>query len=91
MLRHLLGISEKVASESVIDDFDDVGIDAIYFHGPSQTLYLVQSKFKKGEEFKQDEALAFCQGVRKLLIQDFVGFNRPTLHKSKIRDRKCSQ
>ena len=74
-LRHHLGISEKDAAEAVIDDFDDVGIDAIYFHGASQTLYFVQTKLQKGAEFKQDEALAFCQGVRKCLVQDFAGFN----------------
>lgn len=74
-LRHLLEISEKDAAEAVIDDFNDVGIDAIYLHGSTQALYFVQTKLKKGEEFKQDEALAFCQGVRKLLVQDFTGFN----------------
>ena len=74
-LRHHLDISEKDAAAAVIDDFDDIGIDAIYLHGPSHTLYLVQTKFKQGPEFKQEEALAFCQGVRKLLVQDFDGFN----------------
>lgn len=86
-LRHLLGISEKDAAESVIDDFNDMGIDAIYLHGATQTLYFVQTKLKKGEEFKQDEALAFCQGVRKLLIQDFSGFNEHfTRRRSEIED-----
>jgi hypothetical protein len=75
-LRHLLGITEKDAAKAVIDDFNDVGIDAIYLHGASQTLYLVQTKLKQGAEFKQEEALAFCQGVRKLLVQDFTGFNK---------------
>lgn len=74
-LRHQLGISEKEAAEAVIDDFEDVGVDAIYLHGPSRTLYFVQTKLKQGAEFKQDEALAFCQGVRKCLVQDFNGFN----------------
>lgn len=74
-LRHLHGITEKDAAAAVIDDFNDVGIDAIYLHGASQTLYVVQTKLKQGAEFKQDEALAFCQGVRKLLVQDFAGFN----------------
>jgi len=86
-LRHLLGISEKDAAEAVIDDFNDMGIDAIYFHGASQTLYFVQTKLKKGDEFKQNEALAFCQGVRKLLIQDFDGFNEHfTRRQSEIED-----
>ena len=74
-LRHQLGISEKEAADAVIDDFEDVGIDAIYLHGPSQTLYFVQTKLKQGAEFRQEEALAFCQGVRKCLVQDFTGFN----------------
>jgi len=74
-LRHHLDMTEKVAAASVIDDFNDLGIDAIYLHGASQTLYLVQTKRKQGAEFKQEEALAFCQGVRKLLVQDFSGFN----------------
>ena len=30
---------------------------------------------KATEEFKQDEALAFCQGIKKLIKQDFNGFN----------------
>jgi hypothetical protein len=86
-LRHLLGISEKEAAEAVIDDFDDVGIDAIYLHGSTQTLYFVQTKLKKGDEFKQDEALAFCQGVRKCLVQDFTGFNEHfTLRKNEIEN-----
>ncbi len=86
-LRHLLDISERDAAGAVIDDFNDVGIDAIFLHGPSQVLYFVQTKLKKGEEFKQEEALAFCQGVRKLLVQDFTGFNEHfTRRRSEIED-----
>src|SRR6202035_5048140 len=29
-----------------------------------------------GEQFSQDEALSFCQGVRKIIKQDFSGFNK---------------
>ncbi|MBU2099427.1 MAG: abortive phage resistance protein, partial [Gammaproteobacteria bacterium] len=74
-LRNLCEVSSKVAAQSVIDDYDDFGVDAIYYHAQSETLYLVQSKLKESAQFSQAEALAFCQGVRKLMNQDFTGFN----------------
>lgn len=74
-LHKLCEITPVDAARAVIDDFDDYGVDAIYYHAPSETVYLVQSKLKAAEQFSQDEALAFCQGVRKLISQDFTGFN----------------
>jgi hypothetical protein len=75
-LHHLTGVPEKEAAEAVVDDFEDVGIDAIYYYAPAKTVYLVQSKLKASEEFQKDEALAFCQGIRKLIQEDFTGFNQ---------------
>lgn len=75
-LHNICGISRADAARAVIDDFDDYGVDAIYFHALSETLYFVQSKLKAAEQFSQEEALAFCQGVRKLIKQDFSGFNK---------------
>jgi hypothetical protein len=74
-LRNLLSISVADATAAVVDDFDDFGVDAIYNHAPSETVYLVQSKLKESEQLTQEEALAFTQGARKLLRQDFDGFN----------------
>ena len=74
-LSKVCGIGADDSAKAVVDDFDDFGIDAIYYRGPSETLYLVQSKLKAAEQFSQDEALAFGQGIRKLLEQDFTGFN----------------
>jgi hypothetical protein len=68
-IANLCGIGRKEAAESVVDDFDDHGIDAVYYHGASETLYIVQAKLKTAEMFSQDEALAFCQGVRKLIAR----------------------
>lgn len=65
-----------VAAKAVVDDFDDYGIDAIYNDPKTETLYLVQSKLKASEQFKQEEALAFCQGIRKLISSDFTEFNQ---------------
>lgn len=74
-LHKLCDISPLDAARAVIDDFDDYGVDAIYYHALTETVYLVQSKLKAAEQFSQEEALAFCQGVHKLITQDFIGFN----------------
>lgn len=74
-LHKICEISPMDASKAVVDDFDDYGIDAIYYQGSSETLFLVQSKLRTSETFSQNEANAFCQGVRKLIKQDFTGFN----------------
>lgn len=75
VLSKLLDLSSKVAATSVVDDFNDNGIDAIHYDEHSKTLYLLQTKLKATEQFKQDDAQAFCEGVRLLLKQDFSTFN----------------
>lgn len=57
-LRALCNASVVESARAVIDDFNDNGIDAIYFEPASKVLYLVQSKLKASEEFKQTEAQA---------------------------------
>lgn len=74
-LHKVCEISPQDAAAAVVDDFDDFGIDAIYYQGNSETLFLVQAKLKASETFSQNEANAFSQGVRKLTRQDFTGFN----------------
>lgn len=75
-LHRICDIKPTRAAQSVVDDFDDYGIDAIYYDPKTETLYLIQSKLKASEQFSQEEALAFCQGIRKLIDQDFTGFNK---------------
>jgi AIPR protein len=75
-LHHICGATKADAAKSVVDDFDDYGIDAIFYDAPGETLYVIQGKLKESEQFSQDEALAFCQGVRKLLREDLTGFNK---------------
>ena len=53
VLRHYLDVAPQTAANAVIDDFNDNGIDAIYYHQSTETLYLVQSKLKPSEEFAQ--------------------------------------
>ena len=74
-LHMLLDITPQAAAASVVDDFNDKGIDAIHYHAPSETLYLLQTKLKESEQFKQEDALPFCEGIRLLLKQDFTAFN----------------
>ncbi len=74
-LHKLLDINPVAAAASVVDDFQDKGIDAIYYDAPSEKLYLLQTKLKESEQFKQEDALPFCEGIRLLLRQDFAAFN----------------
>lgn len=74
-LHKLLDITPQAAAAAVVDDFNDKGLDAIYYDAQKETLYLVQAKLKESEQFKQGEAQAFCSGIRRLLKQDFSRFN----------------
>ena len=73
-LHKLLSITPQEAAASVVDDFNDNGIDAVHYDAPSETLYLLQTKLKE-QPFRQEDAQPFCEGVRLFLRQDFVGFN----------------
>lgn len=81
VLTKLLDLPAQVAAASVVDDFNDNGIDAIHYDEQSKTLYLLQTKLKATEQFKQDDAQAFCEGVRLLLKQDFSTFNENVLRR----------
>ncbi|WP_448133492.1 AIPR family protein [Stenotrophomonas rhizophila] len=75
-LHKLLDITPQAAAASVVDDFNDKGIDAVHYDEVSETLYLLQTKLKESEQFKQEDALPFCEGVRLLIRQEFAGFNK---------------
>lgn len=76
---HLCGLDPKKACKTVVDDFDDYGIDAIHYHHRTKTLFVVQAKLKERAAFIQAEALAFAQGIRKLINGDYSGFNANVL------------
>jgi hypothetical protein len=89
----LCGIDPMEAAQSVVDDGNDYGIDAIYYHAATETLHIVQSKLK-ASSFVQDDALAFCQGLKKIISQDFSGFNANILKRQvELEDAvsDCSQ
>lgn len=76
VLHKLLDLAPAEAAAAVVDDFNDNGLDAIYYHAPTDTLYLLQTKLKESEQFKLEDAQSFCEGVRLLLKQKFAGFNK---------------
>lgn len=78
-VHHHCGASIADACASVVDDFGDLGIDAIYYQTDLKALFLIQSKLKRSDEFTQEEANNFCQGIRKLVGSDFTGFNQNVL------------
>lgn len=69
-LHKLLGLMPREAAAAVVDDFQDRGLDAIYYHAPNETLYLLQTKLKASEQVKQDEAQAFGDGVPNVHLPD---------------------
>lgn len=68
------------ACETVVDDYNDNGIDAIYYHETEKTLYLVQSKLKATEQFQLAEAQAFLSGAELIFNKEFSQFNQNVIN-----------
>lgn len=69
-------ISAQDAALSVVDNFNDNGIDAIYYDEADKCLVLVQGKLHANQDFNQREAQDFQAGVDLLLKQQFETFNQ---------------
>ena len=76
ILQKLFDLSSEEAAKCVVDEVDDQGIDAFYYHEPDETLYLVQGKLKASEAFSQGEAQSFTRGIRQLVEQNLDNFNQ---------------
>ena len=76
-LMHLAGISPEIAAKSIVDGYDDNGIDAIYFDSTERLLYLVQSKWDSDGtgSVELGDAQKFTTGVRDLIHPRFERFN----------------
>ena len=57
VLHKMLNVGIADAAQSVVDDFDDNGLDAIHYEATSKTLYLVQTKFREREQFDEGDAI----------------------------------
>lgn len=75
VIHKMLNVGIGDAAQAVVDDFDDNGLDAIYYDSMSRTLYLVQTKYREREQFKEDDAIRFRNGVDLLLGQKYQRFN----------------
>lgn len=94
VLSKIATLSEKDAAESVVDGANDKGIDVIFYDENTEALFLIQGKLKESEQFRQNDALAFLDGVRRIIRHDFAGFNDlVTSRKSYIEDalESCSK
>lgn len=76
------GTTPELAAASVTDDWADQGIDAIHYDAAAGVLFFVQVKLHETDQFKQADAQAFAEGVRKVIQNDFSGFNKH------VQDRK---
>ncbi|WP_216597473.1 restriction endonuclease subunit S [Marinagarivorans algicola] len=76
VLQQKFDLDVVTAAKAVMDDYEDHGIDAIYYHEADQTLYLIQSKMKEDAQFQLGEAQAFIEGVKLLLNKQFQRFNQ---------------
>ncbi|HEM7541998.1 TPA: AIPR family protein [Providencia rettgeri] len=76
VLQQKFDLDVVTAAKAVVDDYEDHGIDAIYYHEADQTLYLVQSKMKEDAQFQLGEVQAFIEGVKLLLNKQFQRFNQ---------------
>lgn len=74
-LHKVLDIGVAPATSAVVDDFDDNGIDAIFYDSKGKALHLVQSKLQAGKQFDEADAIRFRSGVELLLAQKYEKFN----------------
>lgn len=83
-LMHLAGISPEAAVGSIVDGYNDNGIDAIYFDPGDRLLYLVQSKWNAdgGGSIDVGGAQKFTVGVRDLIHPKFDRFNSKVQEKA---------
>jgi hypothetical protein len=75
-IQKLVGTDRVTAAKSVVDDYEDHGIDAIYYSQATKKLFLVQSKLRADETFGQDEVNAFKDGISDLLNERYTRFNQ---------------
>lgn len=76
-VHHLIDMAPNVAADTIVDGYDDNGIDAIAFDESQSKLLLVQSKWSKDGNGEPDNGSVkkFVSGIRDLLSMNFERFN----------------
>lgn len=74
---HLIGMAPNVAATTIVDGYNDNGLDAIAFDESQSKLLLVQSKWNKEGRGEPDNGSVkkFVSGIRDLLSMNFERFN----------------
>jgi hypothetical protein len=74
---HLIGMKPSVAGTTIVDGYNDNGIDAIAFDESQSKLLIVQSKWSKEGKGEPDNGSVkkFVSGIRDLLSMNFDRFN----------------
>lgn len=75
-IQALFDVDAVTAAQAVVDDYNDKGLDAIFYDEKNSTLYLLQAKLKANEQFNLAEAQSFISGVRLLLNKQYDQFNQ---------------
>ncbi|MCK1694580.1 AIPR family protein [Bradyrhizobium sp. 144] len=76
-IKSFAGADPGAAASALVDGLDDGGIDAIYFDAPTDTMFVVQSKWSGSGNSSFDEGVIskFVNGVKRILGADFRHFN----------------
>jgi len=82
VLQNMFGLSTNDATNAIVDDFADNGIDAVFYHENDETFYILQSKLKASDQFVLGDAESFTRGIRLLVEQDLDTFNQLIKDKS---------
>lgn len=80
------------AANSIVDGFNDNGIDAIYYSQISKTLFIIQSKWiHKGEgEPESGEVNKFVNGIRDIINSNYERFNQKVNRKKYLIESAIS-
>lgn len=84
-IMHLSGVTADIAAKSVVDGYDDNGIDAVHYDPNEQILYMVQSKWDSdgAGTIDRGEAQKFIKGIEDLVQPRFDRFNARVRVKAK--------
>lgn len=76
-VHHLIDMAPTAAANTIVDGYDDNGIDAIAYDESQSKLLLIQSKWSKDGNGEPDNASIkkFVSGIRDLLSMNFERFN----------------
>lgn len=85
-LKSFTDLDYEAINESVTDGYNDYGIDCLYWDRRNNNFYIIQSKWIKSAQGgpNRGDVLKFIEGLEKLLVFDFDGFNEKIRSKSKI-------